>query len=426
MILRRLRIANLRAFSRETEFEFRPGMNLIVGVNGMGKSTVLDALRVLLSRMLPGISSCRKDPQPFEDDDVTVGRDFLSVQLICTIGEQEYEFAVNRPLEKYAATPVEPEQVRDRGQSTGQYSDWLRRPDRRGICRRNGQPFAIYFSPKRSVLDRTIGTAGSAKGLAEAAYANALKARELQSRELGLWLSGTQSLADEGHSVLQSRWGTLNDTVSYFLETDCRLSASGPKSEAAICKDGITLTLGQLSDGERGVLALVLDLTRRLAGANPELADPARDSEAVVLIDELDLHLHPRWQRSIVGKLERTFPKCQFIATTHSPQIISEVQPDRLVWLSRQDSGVVAARKPQSYGLDTNWILDHLMESESSPSPTRAMIDEIEEALDRDDLDNAKSKLQELREAIHGDVDETVRLESSINTLEVLTDEVDS
>jgi predicted ATP-binding protein involved in virulence len=101
-------------------------------------------------------------------------------------------------------------------------------------------------------------------------------------------------------------------------------------SRLLIDSDGSTLEVPQLSGGERGVLAMVLDLARRLSQANPVLGDPLREGEAVVLIDELDLHLHPSWQRQIVHKLTEVFPRCQFIATTHSPQIIGEVEHDRI------------------------------------------------------------------------------------------------
>ena len=78
----------------------------------------------------------------------------------------------------------------------------------------------------------------------------------------------------------------------------------------------------QLSDGERGILALVLDLTRRLAQANPHLDDPAAEAEAVVLIDEIDLHLHPTWQRTIMAYLSERFPRTQFVVTAHSPLVV--------------------------------------------------------------------------------------------------------
>ena len=99
----------------------------------------------------------------------------------------------------------------------------------------------------------------------------------------------------------------------------------------------IELDVGQLSDGERGMLALVLDLARRLSQANPSLDDPLSEGHALVLIDELDLHLHPKWQRQIVHKLTKTFPRCQFIATTHSPQVIGEVPHERIQIISDGD-----------------------------------------------------------------------------------------
>jgi predicted ATP-binding protein involved in virulence len=95
-----------------------------------------------------------------------------------------------------------------------------------------------------------------------------------------------------------------------------------------VTKDGMLLDARQLSDGERGLLALVLDLAKRLSQANPGLSDPVKLGEAVVLIDELDLHLHPKWQRTIVERLTKVFPRCQFIATT-LPQIVAAVEPSK-------------------------------------------------------------------------------------------------
>ena len=74
----------------------------------------------------------------------------------------------------------------------------------------------------------------------------------------------------------------------------------------------------QLSGGYRVILALAADVARRMAQGNPHLDDPLA-SEAVVLIDEVDLHLHPSWQQSILDDLMRTFPNAQLIVSTHSP-----------------------------------------------------------------------------------------------------------
>jgi predicted ATP-binding protein involved in virulence len=97
-------------------------------------------------------------------------------------------------------------------------------------------------------------------------------------------------------------------------------------------EDGTRKIIGELSDGQKVVLGLVADLATRLAWLNPGLEGAVlTDTPGIVLIDELDLHLHPRWQRRIVGDLKRTFPKFQFIASSHSPFIIQSLQPGELV-----------------------------------------------------------------------------------------------
>ena len=171
----------------------------------------------------------------------------------------------------------------------------------------------------------------------------------------------------------------------------------------------------------------VFDLARRLSQANPRLDDPLRDGKAVVLIDELDLHLHPSWQRIVVEKLTATFPNCQFIASTHSPQIIGECDPAGLILLAKEDGKVVVAQGGhQGFGLDSSWILEHLMGTAPRNVSVQMQINCVEDAIEDGDLTIARKHLADLREMIHGDDGEVVRLEASINNLEALADEVDS
>jgi predicted ATP-binding protein involved in virulence len=100
-------------------------------------------------------------------------------------------------------------------------------------------------------------------------------------------------------------------------------------------KAGYPLDIAQLSDGERSFLAVVTDLCRRLTLANPGLDDPLQ-GEGVVLIDELELHLHPKWQRTVIEKLRSLFPRLQFIGTTHSPFVIQTLRKDELRLLDRE------------------------------------------------------------------------------------------
>lgn len=126
------------------------------------------------------------------------------------------------------------------------------------------------------------------------------------------------------------------------------------------------MIVNQLSDGEKCLLAMVGDLARRLAIANPGLSDQLQ-GKGVVLIDEIELHLHPKWQREIIPALTRTFPNCQFIVTTHSPQVVSHVKPQRIYILEKIDNGIVAKRPSSSFGRDSNSILEDLMDVPERP-----------------------------------------------------------
>jgi predicted ATP-binding protein involved in virulence len=188
----------------------------------------------------------------------------------------------------------------------------------------------------------------------------------------------------------------------------------------------MTLDLGQLSDGERGILIILIDLARRLAQANPGLQAPTCDGQAIVLIDELDLHMHPQWQREIVSRLTETFPSCQFIATTHSPTVISEAQPEWIRLLRRGEDRIIAERCGQAYGLDANYVLEHIMGTAARPRPASQAIRAVEDALETGDLDNARIHLIRLRQLLHGDDPAVVGLEATINNLEALGNEADS
>lgn len=121
------------------------------------------------------------------------------------------------------------------------------------------------------------------------------------------------------------------------------------------------LSIDQLSGGYRIMIALAADLARRMAQGNPHLDDPLR-SEAVVLIDEIELHLHPSWQQRVMADLARTFPNTQFIVSTHSPQVLTTVRPEHVVELRRERDGIVAepASAP-TYGAEAGDVLATVM-----------------------------------------------------------------
>ena len=119
----------------------------------------------------------------------------------------------------------------------------------------------------------------------------------------------------------------MRGAISQFLPdiSDLHVDREEQTPRLMANKSGKPVVVNQLSDGEKCLFAMVGDLARRLALANPALDDPLLGC-GIILIDEIELHLHPRWQRDIVTGLERTFPGCQFVISTHSPQVLGDAK----------------------------------------------------------------------------------------------------
>jgi len=138
-----------------------------------------------------------------------------------------------------------------------------------------------------------------------------------------------------------------------------------------IDKNGIPLNIRQLSQGEQSLLALVADITRRLVLLNPSLENPLQGN-GIVLIDEIDLHLHPKWQQAVIPSLLKTFPNIQFIITTHSPQVATTADDECIRILS--DGKVYSAPKG-SRGAKSSRLLKRLFEVEVRPPNDSNSID---------------------------------------------------
>lgn len=187
-----------------------------------------------------------------------------------------------------------------------------------------------------------------------------------------------------------------------------------PDGEMVISKDDTLFNINQLSSEEKFLLILVADLARRMVIANPERENPLL-GHGVILIDEVDLHLHPAWQRNILLKLQKTFPNCQFIVTTHSPLVLARVRPGQVILLEAFE---MADKSCHTFGRDVNAILYELMGVRDRPEEMQARIDEIYELIDEYEMDEAKLKLRELSEDLGENDVEIVRAHTHINFME--------
>ena len=179
--------------------------------------------------------------------------------------------------------------------------------------------------------------------------------------------------------------------------------------------------MDQLSDGEKCLIALVADIARRLAIANPILEDPLQ-GEGVVLIDEVDLHLHPAWQRMVLPKLIATFPNCQFIVSTHSPQILGEVDASQIRILTQDENNEIHCHiPPQAKGLTSNEILNEIMSWDGANLARNAAVeqqlDELFRLIDDEAFDEAKTIISQMKMALHGDIPDIVRAQALVDML---------
>lgn len=423
MKITKLTVAGLRAFT-QAEFEFHSGMNLLVGVNGVGKTTVLDALCICWSKILPEISVSRNRKDDFRLSDIQIGAHSMSVSLDFEIKNQACNLLILKQKEAF----LENEEGNPRAQiaetpDIEQITPSFKEIERNTAATKT-QPLVVFFSTKRSLITEKAPSKISSIGGKAAAFAESLSDnREFNLRTFAEWFKAQEELGEELPISLR-HIAVLREAVGLFLPTlqNLHVVEIEDKLHFMVEKAGIPLSIYQLSDGERGVLSMVLDLAKRLSQANPDLEDPLREGSAIVLIDELDLHLHPKWQRTIVENLTRTFPNCQFIATTHSPQIIGEVSSDCITII---DNGTF--RPANSFGVDSSRILEEILDTPSRNKLVDEILNSLYRAIDANELGKAKELLSKLTQFLTPDDPEITRSSTMIDFLEEeLTHETDN
>ena len=130
--------------------------------------------------------------------------------------------------------------------------------------------------------------------------------------------------------------------------------------------DAMRIPINQLSDGYKSMISLVADIAYRMAVLNPQfLGNICKNTDGVVLIDEVDLHLHPAWQQRVLGDLRAIFPKVQFIVSTHAPAVINTVKRESIRILKNKN---IKLAPIETYGKDVNSVLKEIMDADGRPA----------------------------------------------------------
>lgn len=188
--------------------------------------------------------------------------------------------------------------------------------------------------------------------------------------------------------------------------------------EIYVTNDSEKVKISQLSDGQRIFMSLVADLTRRLVLLNPNISNPM-NGQGIVIIDEIELHLHPKWQQGIILSLQTVFPNIQFIVTTHSPQVLSTVdyRSVRVLDYDKDGNQIAGVPEYQTKGVASADILARIMHTDSIPDIEEANdVIEFSRLVSLGNIDRAHDLMTKLKE--HFGVEHPV-VEGCLNQLKI-------
>lgn len=173
------------------------------------------------------------------------------------------------------------------------------------------------------------------------------------------------------------------------------------------------MPLFRMSDGVKSVLSMVADIAYRMAVLNPQLGPSVLlETPGIVIIDEVDMHLHPAWQKNIVHSFSAVFPKVQFIFTTHAPAVLTNIKAEHILTMS---DGNVYSLSQDTYGKDVDVILRDIMGAQVRPSVVMDNLAAFHKAIDDNDLATAQKTLETLKETLGENDEDVIRAQVTLD-----------
>jgi predicted ATP-dependent endonuclease of OLD family len=408
MRVKELKLHNFRGI-KDLHLVFNAEHNVVVlaGVNGVGKSSILDCINLLIKHY----DKIRNfDFGNFEvhkpmvvlvpSSSIHVGAQNTANQIQVNFGMQDIKWEIDGST-NYSI----------KSSRLAKYQE-LFGEIKKNIASRTEYSYFYFLADRRVINSREIWTSESEYIINFEIFSKWFKETENLENEQRLTGNNTQYR----HPVLEV---TRRSTYSLLGDSYNNLTFKRLIDKLTIKKLDREIAVDLLSDGEKSLLAMVGHLSRKLAEYNEDLENPL-EASALVLIDEIELHLHPAWQRTIIPRLTKTFPNCQFIVTTHSPQVLSHVDPECIHILDYDGDNVVVKRPDSSYGLDSNRILEDILGVSKRPQEIQDRMLELFRTINNNDLESAKEIVRELGDRIGINEPELVKAEATIKRRKVI------
>ncbi len=432
MDVKSINLKNIGRFE-ELDIEFAPNeetstnVTVFIGNNGAGKSTILKSLATSLSWLVSRIIAENGHGEPLNEDEILNSASFASIDIAVTNGAQidmTSESIANEDFYRWTIAKTK------KGRASSQKSHFSDATKLAENFRHDFEadancsfPVIAYYPVERTVIDipqkvRTRHTFLQLDG-----YDDSLN-RGVDFRRFFEWFRDREDSENEqtissdhlktilaDRKVDQNLKVLLEEVISKARDRQLNAVRSAiytfmpgftnlrvrrkPRLHMAIDKDGSTLDVAQLSGGEKSLMALVGDIARRVAMMNPDLDNPLV-GDGIILIDEIELHLHPRWQRTVVAQLISTFPNCQFVLTTHSPLVISDV--DDLLIYSLDDGELNLI--DSLFGEDVNSVLAGPMNTDIRNVEILIKLGDMLDAISENDIATAERLGNELSQQL--------------------------
>ena len=401
MKIKRLKIENFRGIVDDT-MDFDPSFTVFAGRNGGGKSTILEAIAIMLSRISGRMSGHTGDCTSLRDRDITYGKDHCMLSLTISAPDDTITLTLGRDRRG-----VESED----SAAADAYAAKLR-----GVFSKVDDPdyelpvFAYYGSDRNTTsFSAPLPSEGANR---MGVYKNAFSAGT-NFDDFSAWF--TAALLEREFAVAEAsrmplkRGNRAREEIEkkygFIALIKKALKDFSPSLEGFYVEGGRLFVRPRdipaeyLSQGEKSVIVLIADIAIRMAGANPNMKNPLA-TDAIIMIDEVDLHLHPDWQSRIVEELPKMFPKTQFIVSSHSPSVFSVVKS--LYRLADGADGVTRIEHTSQYGRAPADILGTFLHADRESSFKRE-IDAMYAALDKGDSAKALKIIGRLRKVIPDD-----------------------
>lgn len=356
-----IKIENFRGIKKLELDGFSSSMNAIVGVNGAGKSSVLHAIDILFSWFSARIRNAKGNGLTISDDDISHGASFCSMEITLSNG-------VSWRLFKQKSTSRKKISEKSRLVDMTDYVNNI-------LVHNEDCPLESYlplysFYGVNRIVEETPTHFFKDGALNPADVYN----RELDNaqnyRSLFRWFKEREDA--ENREFRLNPQGFVEDrqlkavrkAIESIMPGYTNLHVRTQPNRFVVDKDGIQFCFDSLSDGEKAYLALAADIARKLAMSHPHDDEPLKAS-AIILIDEIDLHLHPSWQRDVLPNMTRTFENCQFVVSTHSPFILNNINSHKNDKLFLMEKGVLAVLPNNVYGREVGLVLNEVLQMDS-------------------------------------------------------------